>query len=136
MEIRKITSEILDLENFCLGSGAVSINSVSVLSQRHFSTLTSQVSISQMETSQMCNFPSGNFPKVMLGPMRHHRLQWGAKRCGQDGLGADRRGQNKLALLLGRTWEAAAWLITHLGKYPWEVTALEIAHLGCFHLGN
>ena len=77
MEIRKITSEILDLENFCLGSGAVSINSVSVLSQRHFSTLTSQVSISQMETSQMCNFPNGNFPKVMLGPMRHHRLQWG-----------------------------------------------------------
>ena len=28
-------------------------------------------------TSQMCNFPSGNFPKVRLGPLRSRRLQLG-----------------------------------------------------------
>ena len=27
----------------------------------------------------MCNFPSGNFPKVRLGPLRRCRLQWGPR---------------------------------------------------------
>ena len=36
----------------------------------------SQVTIFQVATSQMCNFRSGNFLKVRLGPMRRRRLQW------------------------------------------------------------
>ena len=36
---------------------------------------------------QMCNFSSGNFPKVRSGPLRHRRLKWAAERCGSDGLG-------------------------------------------------
>ena len=28
----------------------------------------------------MCNFSSGNFPKVRLGHRRHRRLEWGAYR--------------------------------------------------------
>ena len=43
-----------------------------------FLSATSQVSISQVTTSQMWNFPSGNFPKVRLGPLRRRRPQWGA----------------------------------------------------------
>ena len=60
------------------------------------------------------NIPSGNFPKVRLGPLRRRRLQWGQARR------------------LGRTWEVAAWEIAHLGschlgKYPWKVNAWEKA---------
>ena len=40
----------------------------------------SQVTIFQVSTSQMCNFPSGNFPKVRLGPLRRNMLQWGTGR--------------------------------------------------------
>ena len=52
--------------------------------------------------------PSGNFPKIRLGPLRRHMLQWGR------------------SLRQGQTWEVAAWEIGHLGscylgKYPWEV---------------
>ena len=36
----------------------------------------SQVTNFQVATSQMCNFRSGNFLKVRLGPMRRRRLQW------------------------------------------------------------
>ena len=35
------------------------------------------MTISQVATSRMCNFPSDNFPKVRLDPLRHRRLQWG-----------------------------------------------------------
>ena len=34
-----------------------------------------QVTISQVATSQMYNFPSDNFPQVRLGPLRRRRLQ-------------------------------------------------------------
>ena len=51
-------------------------------------------------TSQMCNFPSGNLPKI-----RPSEAPQAAK-------GAERQ--------LGQAWEVAAWEITHLG----------ICHLG------
>jgi len=35
-----------------------------------FPRATSQVTFSQIATSQMCNFSSGNFPKVRLDPLR------------------------------------------------------------------
>ena len=40
----------------------------------HFSRATSKVTVSRVATSQMCHFPSDNFPKVRLGPLRPHRL--------------------------------------------------------------
>jgi len=40
-----------------------------------FMNFFSQVTISQKTTSQMYNFPNGNFPKVRLGPLRCLRLQ-------------------------------------------------------------
>ena len=40
---------------------------------------------SQMATFQMCNFPIGHFPKVRLGPLRHHRLQWGPSAAARMG---------------------------------------------------
>jgi len=50
------------------------------------------VTKSQVATSQMCNFPTGNFPKVSLGLLWRRRLKWGralrpgwargAERCG------------------------------------------------------
>ena len=98
-----------------------------------------------MIISQMCNFPSGNFPKVRLGPLRRRALQWepsaaarmgqGTERCGQKGLG-DRALQLVQArgrvLRLGLTWEVAAWELAqlgscHLGRYTWEVAAWENA---------
>ena len=74
------------------------------------------------------NFPSGNFPKVRLGPLRRRRLQWGVERCGQDGLGgrAPRLEQAwGRKLRLGQTWEIAHLESCHLGKYPWEVSTRE-----------
>ena len=41
-----------------------------------FTRATSQVTISQYSTSQMCNFPSGNFQKVRLGTLSR-KLQMG-----------------------------------------------------------
>ena len=86
-----------------------------------------------MTISQVCNFPSGNFQKVRLGPLRRRRLQWGAERCGWDGLRGraprlEQAGGRELRL--GKTWEVAAWEITHLaschlGKYPWEIATWE-----------
>ena len=37
----------------------------------------SQVTISQVGTSQMCNFPSGNFPKVRFDLLRRQGLRLG-----------------------------------------------------------
>ena len=61
-------------------------------------------------------FPNGDFPNVQFpkrklpncnikGYLRRRGLQWGQ------------------ALRLGQTWEVAACEITHLGNYPWEITA-------------
>ena len=79
---------------------------------------------SQVATSQMFNFPSGNFPYVRLGlcgatscnggrALRIRFARGRAPRLQQDG------GR-------GQTWEVAVWEIAHLGschlrKYPWEV---------------
>ena len=43
-------------------------------------------------TSQECNFPSGNFPKVMLGPLRRRRLHRGPSVVAKMGKGAVRHG--------------------------------------------
>ena len=78
-----------------------------------------QGTIYQVATSQVCNFLSGNLPKVRLGPLRRRRLQWGSSAAARMGWGGR-------ALRLGLTWKVAAWEIAHLGsfhlgKYPWEV---------------
>ena len=69
------------------------------------------------------NFPSSNFPKVMLGFLRRRRLQLWAKSCGYDGLGGQAL-RLEQALQLGQIWEVAAWEIVHLGislgKIPLE----------------
>ena len=61
-----------------------------------FSSGSSSREFSQVATSQMCNFPSGNFPKVRLGPLRRRRLQWGPSVAACMGQGAERRGQNRV----------------------------------------
>ena len=35
------------------------------------------------------NFPSGNFPEVRLGPLRHCRLKWGPSTAANMGTGAE-----------------------------------------------
>ena len=83
-------------------------------------------------TSQMCNYPNGNFPKVRLGPLRHCRLQWGQNAAARMGQGAKYNGQNRLwaescgqerlgKLLLGNLhiWDVATWENT-LRKLPLE----------------
>ena len=47
-----------------------------------FPRVTSQVTISQLATSLMCDFLRGNFPKVRLGLLRRRRMLWGAEHCG------------------------------------------------------
>jgi len=42
-----------------------------------FPRANSQVTIFQVASSQMCNYPSGNFPKVRLDPLKRCRLQLG-----------------------------------------------------------
>ena len=84
-------------------------------------------------TSQMCNFPSGNFQEVRLGPLRRRKLQWGpALRLGWARRLSDaaRTGWGQSLLRFGQPWEVAVWelahlISSHLGKYPWEVAILE-----------
>jgi len=68
----------------------------------------------------MCNFPSGKFPKVRLGPLRRCRLQWGPSATTRMGLRAERCGWDRLGKLpLGKfhIWEVSTWKNT-LGKLP------------------
>ena len=74
------------------------------------------VTVSPVVTFQLCNFQSGNFPKVRLGPLRRRRMQWGAERCGWDRLG-------KLSLRKFLIWEVAT-LENNLGKLPLEKNPL------------
>ena len=73
-----------------------------------FSRMTSQETISHVGISQLCIFPSGNFPQVREG----HRLQLGAESCGQMGQGAERCCQNRLG-------EPSAASRTDLGSCCW-----------------
>ena len=61
-----------------------------VLSECIFPSATVQATISQVATAQMCNFPSGNFPKVRIGLLRRCRLQWGPSAAAMMGLGTER----------------------------------------------
>ena len=65
-----------------------SLKRTSNLGVWYFPTGTFPRTTSQLVTSQMCDFPSGNFPKVYrLGPLRLRWLQWGlsaAARMGQE----------------------------------------------------
>ena len=78
---------------------------------------TFQKDFSQVATSQMCNFPNGNFPKVrFLGPLRHRRVQLGlsaAARMGYWGraLGLEQAG-GRLPRL-GQTWEVTAVIVLY-----------------------
>ena len=60
-------------------------------------------------TSQMLNFPSGNFPKVKLGLLRHCRLQWGPSAAANMREGAEQCGYST-------DREVATWK-KPLGKY-------------------
>ena len=84
----------------------------------------------QVPTSQMFNFPSVNFPKVRIGPLRRCRLQWGrALRLGWP------RGQTLWlrgrTMRLGRTWEASCCLGNFtfgklpLGEIPYNTLQVE-----------
>ena len=76
-----------------------------------FQKATSQVPISQLATSQMCNFLSGNFLKVWLG---HLERRW----------------------LHCELWLKKLWSRLLRKEYTWEVAAWEIAQLERFHLGK
>ena len=94
-------------------------NGVRHFSKGIFPRATSQVTISQVATSKMCNFPIGNFLKIRLGSLRRCGLQWGAELCGQDGLSGRAlllEQAESGALKLGQTREVAVWIIAHLGS--------------------
>ena len=87
-----------------------------------FPRATSQVTISHVATSLMCHFPSGNFSKVRLGPLRPRRLYGGMGRALRLGwnMGAEPCGKDRLRKLpLGNLhiWEVATRENT-LGKMP------------------
>ena len=77
----------------------------------------------------MCNFPSGNFPKVRLGPLNRRRQGGRALRLGsakglsaeaRTGLGAEHCGLDRIGKLpLGKLhiWKVVTWENT-LGKLP------------------
>ena len=84
---------------------------------------------SHVKTSQMCSFPSGNYPKVRLRLLRRQRLQFWpsvAVRQAKESNAAVRTGYGTNATAIGQPWEVAAWNIVqlgscHMGKYPGEV---------------
>ena len=75
---------------------------------------------SQVATSQMCIFPSGNFPDV-------HFPSWGKCRFSYIG----KLPLGKLSFGKMYIWEVAAREVV-----IWEVAAWETAHLGSCNLGN
>ena len=80
---------------------------VRYLTKAIFSRTTSQVTISQVATSLVCNFTNRNFPKVSLATLRRHILQqWGPSAAARK-------------LLLGKlhSWEVATWE-KFFGKVP------------------
>ena len=90
-----------------------------------FPRATSQVTISQVATCQMCNFPSNiSFPKVRLGPLRSHRLQWGNRplRIRMD-KGPERRGQNRSRPSTATRTDSGSCRLEKL--HIWEVATWE-----------
>ena len=82
-----------------------------IISQWNFPRRNSHVTISLVESSQMCDLPSGNFPMVRLALHWGGRLQL-APQGRQDGLG-------KLPLGKLHGWEnTAAWGKAFVGKVP------------------
>ena len=76
-----------------------------------FPRAASQVTISKVATSQICNFPSGNFLMVRLDLLRRPRLQWGPS-------AATRKGQGCRAMRLGKARVAERCGQNRLGKLP------------------
>ena len=76
-----------------------------------FPRTTSQVTISIVATSQLCNFPSGNFLMVRLGILKRRRKQWGT-------IAAARKGQCGRALRLGGARVAERCGVNRLVKLP------------------
>ena len=120
-DIQRICTELVEIQRICTSSKARYrgyvhpskvryrgyVQVLQVRFQKHFPQ-----GDFQMTTSQMCNFPIGNFLKVRLGPLRRHRLQWGGGRAlrlgwamsqaprleqtGPERCGSDRLGKNPL----------------------------------------
>ena len=93
-----------------------------------------------MATSQMCNLPNGNFPKVrFIGSLRRRRVQWRPRAAARmdywgRALWLEQAG-GRLPRLL-QTWEVAAWEILHLGschlrKYSWEKSSRKVSNIQC-----
>ena len=90
----------------------------------------SQIDSQRDRQIMLGTFPSDNFPKVKLGPLRRRRLQWGPSATarlgqgpGQNRVWAERCSQDRLEMLpFGKLpfWEVAIWENT-LGKLSlWE----------------
>ena len=68
----------------------------------NFTIATSQVTVPQGETSQMCIFPRGNFLKIRLGLLSQAlllALARGTSAAAREGQGAERWSQNRLGKL-------------------------------------
>ena len=96
-----------------------------------FPRVTSWMTISQVATSQVCNFPSGNSPNVRLGPLRHRRLQWGPSAAARKDLGSCGVGNCTFGKFpLGKIPLGSC----HLGKILWESTLHLINYTYCLDL--
>ena len=110
------------------------VSLVLLISQRHFPKWQlSKCAISQVTTFQMCNIPSGNFPKVRLGTLRRRKLQW----CRALRL-VRARGPNAVAKT---GWGPSAAARTDLGSccmgnFTFGKLPLGKIPLGCCHLGK
>ena len=70
-----------------------------------FPRATFHVKISLVATFQRCNFPSGNFPKVSIGPVRRLRLQWGPNAT------------TRIDIYEVATWENTPWEVATREKF-------------------
>ena len=95
---------------------------------------TSEVTIFHVAASQMCNFPSGNFPKVRLGPLRRSRLQCEPSTADRFGWGTKRCSQNRLRLRTAARIHLGSYRMGNctFGKLPHGENTLEKLPLGTF----
>ena len=89
---------------------------------------------SQVATSQMCNFPNRNFPKVRLCLLRRRKAAMGAEQCDYYGLG-----RPSAAARTGCGPNAASrtdWGSCRLGNFTFGKFLLGKIALGSYRLGK